>query len=66
MFKYSRMQKKVSSWLVCGPYGVCLDYILPGVQVTTGLGFFLHLSHLCGSEDHHSLLYRPMAFLAGP
>ena len=40
MFKYGRMQKKISSRLVCGSHGVCLDCKLPGVQVTAGLGFF--------------------------
>ena len=28
----------------------------PGVQATTGLGFFLCSSHLCDSEDCDSLL----------
>ena len=27
---------------VCGSCGTCLDCMLPGVQVTTGMGFFLH------------------------
>ena len=40
MFKYGRMQNKISPWLVCGSHGTCLDCMLPGVQVTTGLGFF--------------------------
>ena len=40
MFKYGRMQKKISSWLVCGCHGACLDCMLPGVQVTIPLGFF--------------------------
>ena len=40
MFKYGRTHKKISSWLVCGSRGTCLDCILLGVQVTAGLGFF--------------------------
>ena len=44
--------------LVCGSYGTCLDSTLFGVQVTTGLGFFLHLSYLVYTEDSDSLLYR--------
>ena len=62
MFKYGRMQKKVPSWLVCGSRGTCLGGTLLGVHVTTGLGFFLHLSHLVhteDSEDSDSLLYSP-------
>ena len=35
--------------------GACLDCMLPGVQVTAGLGFFLRSSHLCDSEDCDSL-----------
>ena len=56
MFKYVRMQKKISFQLVCGSYIACLDYMLPGVQVTAGLKFFLHSSHLCDNEDCDSLL----------
>ena len=51
MFKYGRMQKKISLWLVCGSHGACLDCMLPGVQVTAGLRFFLCSSHLCDNED---------------
>ena len=40
MCKYGRMQKKISPRLVCGSHGACLDCMLPGVQVTAGLGFF--------------------------
>ena len=40
MVKYSRMQRKVPSRLVCGSYGTYLDCMLLRVQVTTGLGFF--------------------------
>ena len=39
MFKYGRMQKKVSSRLVCDSHDACLDSMLPGVHVTAGLGF---------------------------
>ena len=39
MCKYGRMQKKISPQLVCGFHGACLDCMLPGVQVTAGLGF---------------------------
>ena len=31
---------------VCDSSGTCLEYMLPGVQVTAGLGFFLRSSHL--------------------
>ena len=55
-FKYGRMQKKISPWLVCGSPGTCLDCMLPGVQVTAGLGCFLFSSYLCDSEDSDSLL----------
>ena len=37
-------------------HGACLDYMLPGVQVTAGLGIFLCSSHLCDNEDCDSLL----------
>ena len=40
MCKYGRIQKKISPRLVCGSHGACLDCMLPGVQVTAGLGFF--------------------------
>ena len=46
MLKYSRMQRKVPSRLVCGSRSMCLDCTLLGVQVTTGLGFFLRSGHL--------------------
>ena len=32
--------------------------MLPGVQVTTGLGFFLCSGHLSDSEDSDSLLLK--------
>ena len=56
MFKYGRMQRKISSWLVYGFHGACLDCMLSEVEVTAGLGFFLHSSCLCDSEDYDSLL----------
>ena len=40
VFKYGRMQKGIPSWLVCDSCSACLDGTLPGVQVTTGPGFF--------------------------
>ena len=40
MFKYSRMQRKNPSRLVCGSCSTSLDCTLLGVQVTAGLGFF--------------------------
>ena len=40
MFKYGRMQKEISSQLVCGSHGACLDYMLPRVQVIARRGFF--------------------------
>ena len=55
MFKYGRTQNKTPSKLVCGSCGACLDCVLPGVEVTTGLGFFLHSSHLSYNEDSDSL-----------
>ena len=45
------MQLKISLQLVCGSCGACLKCMFPGVQATTGLGFFLCVSHLCYSED---------------
>ena len=56
MIEYGRMQNIISSLLVYGSHGTCLDCMLPGVQVITGLGSFLHSSHLCDSEDCDSLL----------
>ena len=44
------------SFIITGEGIDCLDCILPGVQVTTGLGFFLCSSHLCDNEDCDSLL----------
>ena len=66
MFKYGRMQNKVSSRLVCDSHDACLGSMLPGVHVTAGLGFFLRLSHLCDSEDSDSLLLTGLALLVGP
>ena len=56
MFKYGRKERKLPFRLVCGSHGACLDCMLPGVQVTAGLGFFLCSSHLSESEDSDSLL----------
>ena len=55
MCKYDRMQRNTSPWLVRSSHGACLDCMLPGVQVSTGLGFFLHPSHLYDYEDCDSL-----------
>ena len=55
MFKYGRMQKKISPWLVCGSHGTYLDYMLPEVEA----GIFSLCSchdHLRDSEDFDSLL----------
>ena len=41
---------------VCGSHGACLDSMLPGVQVTAGLGFFLRSGCLGDSKDSDSLL----------
>ena len=46
MFKYGRMQKKIPPQLVCGSHGACLVNMLPVVQVTAGLEFFLCSAHL--------------------
>ena len=46
MIKYSRMQKEIPSRLVFGSHGTCLGCTLLEVQVTPGLGFFLHSGHL--------------------
>ena len=51
MFKYGEMQQIMPSQLVCGSVGTCLGCMLPGVQVTAGLGFFLRSSPLCDNED---------------
>ena len=48
--------------LVYGSHCIYLDNTLLGGQVTAGLGFLLHSSHLVhneDSEDCDSLLYRP-------
>ena len=40
---YGRMQNKIPPRLrrlACGSRGTCLDCMLPGIQVTAGLGFF--------------------------
>ena len=69
MIKYGRMQREIPSELVCGSCGACLDCMLPGVQVTAGLGFFsafrsFKLSE--ESEDSDSLLHKPQASLQVP
>ena len=60
-FKYGRMQKKISSWLVhacVAPMAhACLDCMLHGVLVTAVLGYFLCSSHLYDNEVCDSLLY---------
>ena len=52
------MQKKIPPRLLCGSCGACLVInILPGVQVTAGLGFFSVLSsfsEVIRSEDSDS------------
>ena len=58
---FELMQKNIPSQLVCGSRATYLDSMLPGVQVTAELGFFLYLSHLVYTEDSEnsdSLLYR--------
>ena len=64
IFKYCRMQKEISSWLVCGSHGAYLDCMLLGVQVTTGLGFYLHSSCLVDNEDSDSCFNR-LSLLSG-
>ena len=39
-------------------HGACLGSMLPGVQVTTGLGFFLCSGCLGDCEDSNSLLHK--------
>ena len=46
IFKYDRMQKGISSRLVCGSRGMCLDCTWPGFKSPLGWDFFLHPSHL--------------------
>ena len=48
------MLPRHAPWLVCGSCGACLDSMLSGVQITTGLGFFLCSSHLSVSDDSDS------------
>ena len=55
MFKYSRMQKRIPSRLVCGSFGVCLDCTLPGFKSPLGWDFFLCSCHLSNCEDSDSL-----------
>ena len=38
--------EEILSHFVCVFRGACLECVLPGVQVTAGLGFFLCSSHL--------------------
>ena len=57
--------KENTSWLACGSCGTCLNCMLPRVQITTGLGFFLHLSHLSDGEDMTPAL-TSLAFSGGP
>ena len=54
--KYGKTQKKIPPGLVCGSRGACLDSVLPGVQVTARLGFFLCSGCLGDSDDSDSLL----------
>ena len=58
------MQKKVPPYLVCGSRGACVVNMLPGVQVTAGLGFFSvfsSFSHVISSEDSDSpAVYRDL------
>ena len=49
------MQMKIASQLAVA-HGACLDYILLGVQIIPGLGFFVHSSCLGDSEDCDFLL----------
>ena len=49
--RYNRIQRKIPPWLVCGSCGACLDGVLPGVQVTVELGYFLRSSRLDVSDD---------------
>ena len=60
------MRKGNPSRSVCGSCGVYLDCVLPGVQVTAGLGFFLHSSHLIDCEDSDSLLHNAYLSLEVP
>ena len=39
----------VAVWL---SHGACLDCMLPGIQVTADLGFFLHSSHAVATCFH--------------
>ena len=67
IFKYGRMQKKISSQLVSGSHGTSLECMLPGVELTAGLGIFLCSSHLCDRENCDSLAaLTGLAFLSDP
>ena len=46
-------------------HGSFLHHMLPEVQVTAGLGFFLHSANLGVRKDCDILLYR-LSLLAGP
>ena len=67
MFKYGGMQAKVSVQFVCDSGGACLDYtsVLPGVQVTVELGFFLHLIYLGDCVKIVTPCLTSLALLAG-
>ena len=67
MFKYGRMQKKIPPRLVCGSRGACLDSMLPRVQITARLGFFIRSSRLSVNDDSDSsVVMRCIPYWWGP
>ena len=52
--------------LECGSHGACLDCMLPGVQVTAGLGFFSVFKSFVWQWRLWLPVLTDLAFLAGP
>ena len=51
---------------MCGSCGAYLDCMLLAFQVTAGLGFFVHSSHLVHSKDSTPCSNRPQPSLQIP
>ena len=66
MLKCGRMQNKILSNLVCSSHGACLDCMLPGAQVTTGLGFCSVFKVIYVIVKIVTPCFTDLAFLAGP
>ena len=56
MFEYWLNADESTDSSLCDSHHTCLDSMLPGVQVTAGLGFLPHSIRLDDCEDSDSLL----------